>query len=1033
MTRGAPYVIQCVFFFPFFFFLFGVCTKVRTQDDPLAQWVKYNRAECLQWLLFLEGRGDHRSYSVCWSCSVGKAEYRCRECMSGDEMICKGCLLTQHQRLPLHRVEYWTGLSFKKKSLKDLDLRIQLGHWHGRPSERVCVLPEPSAGDDFVIVDDHGVHVVNLDYCGCGTGGSKPSQLLRARLYPATIINPRSAATFNVLDRFQLLSFESKISSFEFYHSLARESDNSGLKPPPDRYHEFRRMTREWNHLQMLKRAGRGHDPAGILATAPGECAVLCPACPHPKKNLPDGWEKEAEEKQFLYALFLAMDANFRLKRKDVSTEEKDPGLGDGWSFYCELQEYMAHVALHWDTVQERSTCVAHDAVDKPDREARGTASSGIGAVDCARHNMKRPLAVGDLQFGERYINIDYMFFRSVVGTELIRFYVSYDIACQWHTNIWVRMAKYSDGIKMVNKEAFLVFLVPKFHLPAHIEACNLNYSFNLTPNVGQTDGEAPERGWAAANPLASSTKEMGPGARRDTLNEHFNDLNWKKTVALGRTMYRKVTQAVPEMVATKRALDDMERSLRAAGGREVDSVAVWTEVALTWEKDPKKPNPFEMLEKDDHLARVRKDLAEEAAARVAAGTEDDDDVVEEMHVTEMVSMGLQLEENQRTLGFDMAAIGLHATNTQQKTMVERTSKLRRKIDAWVVHQEAFIPRLKGVRRREDAARARAASGQPVPGVRVQDIRLWLPSAILRLAGAKSRELCPTEIQRHEFRLRVGQAHEALHDIRRHLLVRTHTYKHKDKNKRGVRENMRSSHKIDAINDKVRRAAAKYRVARLALVSLGKALGEEGWEVTLKELRKEDVRPRPQSNIGDPTRQKATKALYGPQRKAKKRKVQPISWIWVSQAKGEAGERQEMNEGMILAALRIEWAKARARSMRWREEVDLLEEEMRRVLAFLAWRAEWWTSRVGLRGLSDGPQREGESAYATRQAALHMELRDGFAAKWQELPALIQKGREGKDVEDWEWEDEVSENEDDEDAEVPEEITRPVKSTYMDT
>ncbi|KAJ7788327.1 hypothetical protein B0H14DRAFT_2398495, partial [Mycena olivaceomarginata] len=80
-----------------------------------------------------------------------------------------------------------------------------------------------------------------------------------------------------------------------------------------------------------------------------------------------------------------------------------------------------------------------HDMVDKPDREARGTASSGIGAVDCAHHNMKWPLAVGDLQLGERYcgyINMDYMFFRSITGSPLLRFFISYDIACQWHINI---------------------------------------------------------------------------------------------------------------------------------------------------------------------------------------------------------------------------------------------------------------------------------------------------------------------------------------------------------------------------------------------------------------------------------------------------------------------------------------------------------------------------------------------------------------------------------------------------------------------
>ncbi|KAJ6582404.1 hypothetical protein B0H19DRAFT_892358, partial [Mycena capillaripes] len=86
------------------------------------------------------------------------------------------------------------------------------------------------------------------------------------------------------------------------------------------------------------------------------------------------------------------------------------------------------------------STCVAHDAVDKPDRESLGTASSGIGTVDCARHNMKRPNGVGDLQKGERYLNMDYLFFKSLAGSPLTRLYVSYDIACQWHKNIWERM-----------------------------------------------------------------------------------------------------------------------------------------------------------------------------------------------------------------------------------------------------------------------------------------------------------------------------------------------------------------------------------------------------------------------------------------------------------------------------------------------------------------------------------------------------------------------------------------------------------------
>lgn len=41
-----------------------------------------------------------------------------------------------------------------------------------------------------------------------------------------------------------------------------------------------------------LKQGGCGHDPAGIDATSNGELMVESPACPHPGKNLLDGWEK---------------------------------------------------------------------------------------------------------------------------------------------------------------------------------------------------------------------------------------------------------------------------------------------------------------------------------------------------------------------------------------------------------------------------------------------------------------------------------------------------------------------------------------------------------------------------------------------------------------------------------------------------------------------------------------------------------------------------------------------------------------------
>lgn len=55
-------------------------------------------------------------------------------------------------------------------------------------------------------------------------------------------------------------------------------------------------MIREWRHIRLLKRSGRGHDPSGSKGTKEGECAVLCPACPIPGINLPLNWKDSTEQ-----------------------------------------------------------------------------------------------------------------------------------------------------------------------------------------------------------------------------------------------------------------------------------------------------------------------------------------------------------------------------------------------------------------------------------------------------------------------------------------------------------------------------------------------------------------------------------------------------------------------------------------------------------------------------------------------------------------------------------------------------------------
>ncbi|KIM77247.1 hypothetical protein PILCRDRAFT_56005, partial [Piloderma croceum F 1598] len=170
----------------------------------------------------LDGRGDAELWNTCRLCA-GVANIQCADCFGG-EMFCSACTVDLHAISPFHLIEKWNGTFFESTTLKEIGLHIQLGHRAGDH----CSNPRNAAGDDFVVVDSNGIHKVGLDYCGCEKACDQVTQLLRARLYPATTTAPKSAATFNTLEFFHLLSFESKASVFEFYYTLMRKTDNTG-------------------------------------------------------------------------------------------------------------------------------------------------------------------------------------------------------------------------------------------------------------------------------------------------------------------------------------------------------------------------------------------------------------------------------------------------------------------------------------------------------------------------------------------------------------------------------------------------------------------------------------------------------------------------------------------------------------------------------------------------------------------------------------------------------------------------------------
>lgn len=267
---------------------------------------------------------------------------------------------------------------------------------------------------------------------------------------------------------------------------------------------------------------------------------------------------------------------------------------------------------------------------------------------------------------------MDYLFASSMEQTGQVTVVVSYDIACQWSIHLWERMRRYKpqwDFARHVIK-----FLVPKFHLPAHRELCHLNYSFNTTLHVGRTDGEAVERGWSAVNPFASSTKEMGPGSRRDLLDDVFGAYNWGKITRIGRytihfivplshcflaqSLLTRVKNAINEHSIHVAAFKEFSAALPAA------SVAQWTQAVEAWENDRSSLNPYEVTRKgtlnicdvfmvcSEFLvniavtqASVRLQLAQEDATRLQTG--EAVPIHDHISPSVMITYGLEIEDLQ--------------------------------------------------------------------------------------------------------------------------------------------------------------------------------------------------------------------------------------------------------------------------------------------------------------------------------------------------------------------------------------------------
>ncbi|KAJ7106120.1 hypothetical protein C8R43DRAFT_963449 [Mycena crocata] len=613
-----------------------------------------------------EGLGDSIHLSSCSTCKEPYDKKRRRLCCEdcGRFVECDECVVKRHTTSPLHRLKEWNGTYWIWTTLHALGSEYQLGHG-GLACRRPVAMTH-----DMVVMDVKYIHTVRIRYCGCdvSAGALNLEQLMRTGWYPATITDPGTCTIFAALDLFRLLSVVANVNVKDFVTTLEKNTNATATESVPDRYRAFGCMVRQWAFLNRLMRAGVAQNAGGIADVKARDTAQDCWTCPHDGKNIPVDWREVAPEFRFLYMLILAMDANFRMKSRLRKNARMDNPLGPGLGYLVEGEPYADFLK---DYIGEKdvSTCIAFTALLQKDTQVTtGLRCSGVGGVVCAQHEVVRPHGIGDLQKGERYANMDFILFASIVGK----------------INLPTRMAKLPEKMKVDLNRVNISFGLPVWHAAAHERKCQVQNSLTYMEGVARTDGEGIERLWSRIIRLAWASKEMGRGAREDAIEDLIDYLNQERNIGQGTALPLKLVVAINERDRQVAGFTEVDAGLKDKTRRK------WQKKIDEWLADRSKPNPYEV-----------------EGGRENRGSS----------LTSFVAAGLGLEEDQRQIRRELKGRTLLSNSLEEKVEEMRISFFS-KLSAFRKLQEVYMPP------------AVAALDGELPPPQAKDVKLYLPSEL---------------------------------------------------------------------------------------------------------------------------------------------------------------------------------------------------------------------------------------------------------------------------------------------------------------
>ncbi|KAK7021774.1 hypothetical protein VNI00_017285 [Paramarasmius palmivorus] len=421
--------------------------------------------------------------------------------------------------------------------------------------------------------------------------------------------------------------------------------------------------------------------------------------------------------------------------------------------------------------------------------------------------------------------------------------------------------------------------------------------------------------------------------------------------------------------------------------------VAIWEKAVVQWEQGKSRECPYDLPECSLTLALVKKQLAEEDHARVASGRSN-----MESTISSMVVEGIEIEDAQRAV---LSAISKSKHTPYQETNIQqRRTALLHRIQRLQKTQRTHIPQLSPYLPSLSSKEAVLAP---------EKIPLVLPSAL----DPQSRiKICSQDVINLEERLRHAQAVESLARLRMHLRSRSVAYKHSSNVIRSQSVQTRNRTLQDQLEGRIKGCQQMYCAARDALLSLR---GPGEWTQVLQELKDEDVRGIGERLLLEEEKEILRKAqelagvstgtirgYFGGTENIATVPVNPVlargesknlhlSWIWYTTGIHGNAEQVKKREGASVEEI-ISSSSSLLQvyvynGAKHAPELELVNEEMRRAVAFCRWKSQWWQQQLERRTGIESCLIEGLHAYSLE----HARTETARAELWEEKWAPLQK------------------------------------------